>query len=239
MSKYIIEIAEEYEEYFKGVLICGIADGKFAVDVIAREDLEELSSDYINEHFGSLQDEAYQRGHDDGYEAGCATAFKPVSDAEYQRGYDEGYKKCLSENDFDQPCVSCEDYQRGLEEAMSAFKKLYSCGWERDWKAMGFEFDEGEWSRSFEFIIGHYTAAEIVEKVKAYGGKKIHVGDFVSHNNVPEIIVLVTYVGSYTFNGVAVTDVENHCRKGEAYTYNASEDWHKVNMQLVKGEDNA
>ena len=157
-------------------------------------------------------DEAYQRGHDDGYEAGCATAFKPVSDTEYQRG---------------------------LDDAMSAFKKLYSCGWERDWKAMGFEFDEGKWSRSFEYIIGHYTASEIVEKVKVYGDKKIHVGDFVSHNDVPEIIVLVTYVGCYTFNGVAVTDVENHCRKGEAYTYNASEDWHKVNMQLTKGEDNA
>ena len=66
MSKYIIEIAEEYEEYFKGVLICGIADGKFAVDVIAVEDLEELNSDYINEHYGSLQDEAYKRGYEDG-----------------------------------------------------------------------------------------------------------------------------------------------------------------------------
>ena len=74
MSKYIIEIAEEYEEYFKGVLICGIADGKFAVDVIAREDLEELNSDYINEHFGELQDEAYLRGLEDGKwkaEDGC------------------------------------------------------------------------------------------------------------------------------------------------------------------------
>ena len=158
MSKYIIEIAEEYDEYFKGVLICGIADGKFAVDVIAREDLEELNSDYINEHYGELQEEAYQRG------------------------YDEGYKKCLSENDFDQPCVFCDDYQSGLDEAMSAFKKLYSCGWERDWKAMGFEFDEGEWGTSFEFIIGHYTAAEIVEKVKAYEDKqkdRIEVGDEV------------------------------------------------------------
>ena len=74
MSKYIIEIAEEYEEYFKGVLICGIADGKFAVDVIAREDLEELNSDYINEHYGELQDEEYQRGLEDGKwkaEDGC------------------------------------------------------------------------------------------------------------------------------------------------------------------------
>lgn len=69
MSKYIIEIAKEYEEYFKGVLLCGIADGKFAVDVIAREDLEELNSDYINEHYGELQDEAYQAGLNDAWEA--------------------------------------------------------------------------------------------------------------------------------------------------------------------------
>ena len=62
---------------------------------------------------------------------------------------------------------------------MSAFKKLYSCGWEKDWKAMGFEFNEGEWSSSFEYIIGQYTAAEIVEKVKAYEGKELHVGDEV------------------------------------------------------------
>ena len=99
--------------------------------------------------------ESFQRGYDDGYEAGCATAFKPVSDTEYQRG---------------------------LDDAMSAFKKLYSCGWERDWKAMGFEFDEGEWSTSFEYIIGQYTAAEIVKKVKAYEDKhsdRIEVGDEV------------------------------------------------------------
>ena len=83
MSKYIIEIAKEYEEYFKGVLICGIADGKFAVDVIAREDLEELNSDYINEHYGELQDEAYQRGLEDGKwkaEDGC-TGCKYEGDA--------------------------------------------------------------------------------------------------------------------------------------------------------------
>ena len=69
MSKYIIEIAKEYEEYFKGVLLCGIADGKFAVDIIAREDLEELNSDYINENYGSMQDEAYRRGLEDAWEA--------------------------------------------------------------------------------------------------------------------------------------------------------------------------
>ena len=83
MSKYIIEIAEEYEEYFKGVLICGIADGQFAVDVIAREDLEELNSDYINEHYGSLQDEAYEQGLNDAWETARALVWD-TSISEYE-----------------------------------------------------------------------------------------------------------------------------------------------------------
>ena len=87
MSKYIIEIAEEYEEYFKGVLICGIADGKFAVDVIAREDLEELNSDYINEHYGELQDEAYQKGINDG-----SLDVKQRVEGAYQRGLEDAWE---------------------------------------------------------------------------------------------------------------------------------------------------
>lgn len=83
--KYIIEIAKEYEEYFKGILICGIAEGKFAVDVIAKEDLEELNSDYINEHFGSLQDEAYKRGINDG-----SLDVKQRVEGAYQRGFEDG-----------------------------------------------------------------------------------------------------------------------------------------------------
>lgn len=132
-----------------------------------------------------------------------------------------------------------EIYQCGLNDAMNAFKKLYSCGWERDWKAMGFEFDEGEWSSSFEYIIGQYTASEIVEKVKAYekSSKHFGVGDFVSYDDLPEIIVLVTYVGRDTFNGIAVADVEGHCRIGEVYSYCAFKNWHKVNAQIVKGAE--
>lgn len=48
------------------------------VVALAVEDLEELNSDYINEHFGELQDEAYQRGLDD--------AWKLAEDVLYNRG---------------------------------------------------------------------------------------------------------------------------------------------------------
>ena len=113
MSKYIIEIAEEYEEYFKGVLICGIADGKFAVDVIAREDLEELNSDYINEHYGELQDEAYKQGYADAERIWRA----PSSDNEfYRKGLEDGKKsidngcngcKYEDQHGYDEPCNKC------------------------------------------------------------------------------------------------------------------------------------
>ena len=111
MSKYIIEIAEEYEEYFKGVLICGIADGKFAVDVIAREDLEELNSDYINEHFSNLQDTAYQKGFTDGKtsaEKGCDGCKHEHAEADGNpcrvcractRGYIDQYEPMHKEDD--------------------------------------------------------------------------------------------------------------------------------------------
>lgn len=69
MSKYIIEIKPEYEDSFKGLMILGAKDSNLFVDTLAVENLEELNSDYINEHFGELQDTAYQRGLNDAWEA--------------------------------------------------------------------------------------------------------------------------------------------------------------------------
>ena len=67
--KYIIEINPEYEDSFKGLMILGAKDSNLFVDALATENLEELNSDYINEHFGDLQDTAYQRGLEDAWEA--------------------------------------------------------------------------------------------------------------------------------------------------------------------------
>jgi hypothetical protein len=61
------------------------------------DDLEELNSDYIKEHFGELQDEAYQRGINDGsldvkqrvegaYQRGLNDAWQLAEDAIYNRG---------------------------------------------------------------------------------------------------------------------------------------------------------
>jgi hypothetical protein len=62
--KYIIEIPDDVQY----VLFNGKADNKYYTAVRPVAELEELNSDYINEHFGELQDEAYQAGMDKAWE---------------------------------------------------------------------------------------------------------------------------------------------------------------------------
>lgn len=65
MSKYIIEIPDDVQY----VLLNGRTDNKCYTAVRPVAELEVLNSDYINEHYGELQDEAYKRGLEDAWEA--------------------------------------------------------------------------------------------------------------------------------------------------------------------------
>ena len=70
MSKYVIELRPDCKVVQQ---ICE-SDGRFCIGSKSIEYLEELNADYVNEHFGSLQDDAYQRGLEDGKwksEDGC------------------------------------------------------------------------------------------------------------------------------------------------------------------------
>ena len=76
MSKYIIEIEEkplcvfdkDTQTYFPRLWrVKGFNSLVFDEEGLSR--LEVLNSDYINEHFGDLQDTAYQRGLNDAWEA--------------------------------------------------------------------------------------------------------------------------------------------------------------------------
>jgi hypothetical protein len=84
MSKYIID-TDQFEKLFetKAVAVLGIGDNLAVPEegektvwtrMLNVADLEELNSDYINEHFGQLQDVVYQKGFEDGKwksEDGC------------------------------------------------------------------------------------------------------------------------------------------------------------------------
>jgi hypothetical protein len=64
-KKYVIDLPDDAQY----ILINGKADNKYYTAVRPIAELEELNSDYINEHYGELQDEAYQAGLNDAWEA--------------------------------------------------------------------------------------------------------------------------------------------------------------------------
>ena len=86
MSKYIIEL----DDRIKLVTSVGVTEnGVVYTTSDYVHNLEELNSDYINEHFGELQDEAYKQGYADAERIWRA----PSSDNEfYQKGLEDAWK---------------------------------------------------------------------------------------------------------------------------------------------------
>ena len=85
--------------------------------------------------------------------------------------YQNGYKTCMQENDFDSPCTSCEDYQRGVEdgrnETWEAARKIV-CDEKLDWNTLLHLFNKG----NFTGIFGDFSASEVIAKLKAYEEKQ-------------------------------------------------------------------
>ena len=109
MSKYIIEL----EDDIKYLIINGRADNRCYTLVRPVAELEVLNSDYINEHYGQMQDEAYKQGYADAERIWRA----PSSDNEfYRKGLEDGKKsidngcngcKYEDQHGYDEPCNKC------------------------------------------------------------------------------------------------------------------------------------
>ena len=93
MSKYIIDTDKYYLHEFDGALIVMMHEGKPVSVYESKDNLEELNSDYINEHFSDLLDTAYQKG----FEAGKNSIDNGCKGCKYedQHGYDEPCNKCM------------------------------------------------------------------------------------------------------------------------------------------------
>ena len=109
--KYIIEIPDDVPFVLLRRAARREEYGKFITKVVPVAELEELNSDYINKHFGSLQDEAYQRGINDG-----SLDVKQRVEGAYQRGLEDGKKstekgcdgcKYVLCGDTEDPCWHC------------------------------------------------------------------------------------------------------------------------------------
>ena len=113
--------------------------------------------------------------------------------------YDRGYKKCLSEHEFDMPCSICDDYERGLNDAWDAAKKLAMMDTETSEDVTGYF--------GLFRIMENLTPGEAISKLRAYEEEKnkIHVGDEVKGNSSPWV---VTHIYEDLLKGIdAVGDV--------------------------------
>ena len=94
MSKYIVDI-DDFEPHFKvdsiGVFGIGKSLSYSEEDhswsrIKSIEEFEELNSDYINEHYGQMQDEAYQAGLNDAWEA-AKKLFSSMADSDIEKAF--------------------------------------------------------------------------------------------------------------------------------------------------------
>ena len=164
-KKYIVEASDDV----KKVIALGVTHGgAIWTDTTDIENLEELNSDYINEHFSDLQDDAYNKGYaqcQDDY----SDALKHAKDTAYKKGLHDGESKCRY----------CNEYQRGLDDAWEAARKIV-CDEELDWNTLLHIFNRS----NFEGIFGDFSPSEAIAKLKAYEEKQkaddeIKVGDEV------------------------------------------------------------
>ena len=120
--KYIIEIAKEYEDSFKGLMILGAKDSNLFVDTLAVEDLEELNSDYINEHFSDLQDTVYQRGLDDAWEAArkIAQQWEEDTDSEHRVVIDDSIRVTLDSMTASEAIAKLKAYEEKADDSIIA-----------------------------------------------------------------------------------------------------------------------
>ena len=114
MSKYVVDLKDNCNMIQQ---ICLTENGNAYATYVEStyvHYLEELNSDYINEHFGDLQDTAYQKGINDG-----SLDVKQRVEGAYQKGFEDGKAvndkgcegcKYSGTPQGDSPCYNCSNY---------------------------------------------------------------------------------------------------------------------------------
>ncbi len=162
MSRYVIDLRPDCKVVQQ---ICE-SNGQVCIGARSIQYLEELNSDYINEHFGELRQDAYDRGYKDG---------RNVTETQ---AHDDAY-------------------QRGLDDAWEAARKLFSSMADSDIeKAFPIEWNNGGYN-----ALINLQPQEAIEKLKSYEEKQkaddeIKVGDevYFKGDNTSDSGV-VTWVG--------------------------------------------
>ena len=146
-----------------------------------------------------------------------------------QKKMEEAYQKGMDAREELLEPAAVAGCLRGSEEAWEAARKIGHAS-QMQLKEMGFEFNSNEWLYNPSwYVVMNYTAAEAIEKIKAYEEKQkaddeIKVGDEVAFHHDdgrPDTVVVVTYIGQDGF-------IDGMDGRGTQYAHKNPTKWTKT-----------
>lgn len=163
-KKYIIELLDDCQSEFKGIMAFGLTQEKqISVELIPEEGLRP----YTEPDLEQVKADAYNDGYKAGREAEEVRQKLRQPDLEqvrkeaYDDGYNAGYGRKIDAS-----------YQEGLSDAWEAARKVVALSTVDRRKVFGSEY--------MYSILEKHTASEAIEKLKAYEQEEqIQVGDEV------------------------------------------------------------
>ena len=161
--KYIIEIPDDVQY----VLFNGKADNKYYTAVRPIAELEELNTDYINENYGSLQDEAYQKG----YEDGKKSTEKGCEGCKYEGNAGEHLPCEYCMNNFKNQWTAKQKDRIEVGDIVDVYGKIgvVTYVYKNTFNVMMYDGSTGRWRREDLKKTGkHYDIASILEAMRTH-----------------------------------------------------------------------
>ena len=157
-----------------------------------------------------------------------------------QKKVEEAFQKGLEDGTNLREPIAAAGHLRGLEDAREAARKIGHAS-QMQLKEMGFEFNSNEWFYNPSwYVVMNYTAAEAIEKIKAYEEKQkadeLKVGDVVTIKSSDKHTFVVTKVSDESVWGVDADGSWNYWAINEVTKTDKHFDIEKI-LDEMKRED--
>ena len=210
-KKYIIELLDDCQSEFKGIMAFGLTQEKqISVELIPEEGLRP----YTEPDLEQVKSDAYNDGYKAGREAEEVRQKLRQPDLEQVKceAYEEGRNSLLIEvQKAGKNKIKLEEdeyYQRGLSDAWEAARKVVALSTVDRRKVFGSEY--------MYSILEKHTASEAIEKLKAYEQEEqIQIGDEVIAASGKAVVTAVgpVYFEFVYANGAIGSDKVKNVKK--------------------------
>ena len=156
-KKYIIELNDECNSEFKGIMVFGLTQEKqISVELIPEESMTHYT-----------EDTAYAHGYTE-----AESKYREIRDELEKQAYQRGYQDATVKISSNEQAIAEKAYQQGLNDAWEAARKVVALSTVDRRKVFGSEY--------MYSILEKHTASEAIEIIRQYEQEQqIQVGDEV------------------------------------------------------------